>query len=118
MIDISDLLTDTDFCTQFTLVQNKSYWNNGRHSIIPIKVTVVGVARPTSGDDLDLLPEADRVTGTMTFLSQTQMVLADGESAMYIEYQRKRYKIIHADDFNENGFYKAIATYVEVIDDA
>ena len=54
----------------------------------------------------------------MTFLTKAPMRFSDGEPAMFIEYQKKRYKIIHADDFNENGFYKAIATYVEVTDDA
>lgn len=118
MLDISFLLSDPVFCTRFTLVSNTSEWDNGRHSVVVKKKVVVGVARPTSGDDLELLPEADRVSGSMTFLAKSPMRLSDGESAMFIEYQRKRYKIIHADDFNENGFYKAIATYVEVTDDA
>lgn len=118
MLDISFLLYDPDFCTMFTLVSNKSVWIKGRHCIETKSKVITGVARPTSGDDLELLPEADRVSGAMTFLAKSPMRLSDGEPAMVIEYQKKRYKIIHADDFNENGFYKAIATYVEVVADA
>lgn len=118
MLDISFLLYDPDFCTLFTLVANSSEWINGRHCVVTKSKAVTGVARPTSGDDLEMLPEADRVSGSMTFLTKAPMRFSDGEPAMFIEYQRKRYKIIHADDFNENGFYKAIATYVEVTDDA
>ena len=117
MIDISSLLCDPDFCTEYTIIDSTGGFVKGRYIGKQTREIVTGVVRPTAGDDLDLLPEADRLQGSMTFYVTALLACIDIKNRLYAEYNSRLYKIIHVDDFSDNGFYRFIGTLVEEVED-
>lgn len=117
MLDISFLLEDPDFCTTFELIIDEGCFCKGRYIPAFKARCVKGVVRPTSGDDLDMLPEADRGKGAVTFYARKPMYVVDGLTAMRAKYKGKEYKLTHVDDFGDNGFYRAIGVLVDSDDE-
>ena len=118
MIDLAELLHDPDFCESFVIRRQKGQWKNGRYQVAPEDIKVTGIVEPTSGDDLEQLPEGDRVSGMMTFYTKEQVQLAlDPQPADHIICRGKVYKAVQVLDWSKHGFYKTIAAFVEVLKD-
>ena len=115
MIDVSRLITDPDFCEPFTIRRRIGYWEAGRFVSMPEDTAVTGIVEPTNGDDLEQLPEGDRVSGMMTFYTKQPVYLSrDKRQSDEIIWRGKTYKAQHILDWSRHGFYKVIASYVEV----
>lgn len=118
MIDLSQLIHDPDFCEPFVIRRQKGSWKNGRFELVYEDCKVKGIVEPTSGDDLEQLPEGDRVSGMMTFYTKEQVQLAlDPQPADHIICRGKVYKAVQVLDWSRHGFYKTIAAFVEVLKD-
>lgn len=118
MIDVSRLLTDPDFCEPFVIRRRVGKWEAGRFIAAPEDTAVTGIVEPTNGDDLEQLPEGDRVSGMMTFYTKQPVYLAqDKRQSDEIIWRGKTYKAQHILDWSRHGFYKVIASYVEVQQD-
>lgn len=110
MLTIGELIKDPCFCTKFTIIYRGGSFVRGVYKPVDKSVPVIGVARPSSADDLDLLPEGDRVKGSMSFYTNEPIIVTNTESAPLIKWHDRTYKIIHTEDFVESGFFKAIGT--------
>ena len=114
MIDVSQLITDPDFCEPFVIRRRIGKWEAGRFIATP-EDTVNGIVEPTSGDDLEQVPEGDRVSGMMTFYTKQPVYLSqDKQQSDEIIWRGKLYKAVQILDWSRHGFYKVIASYVEV----
>lgn len=110
MIDLSELIYDPDFCTTF-IVEKKSEtkWIRGEPDYGLTRITVTGIVSPSSSEDLNLLPEADRKHGMKTFYSSTPMEITDTEKTSDVcIWNGRRYKLINGWNYSQNGYYKAI----------
>ena len=112
MIDVSDILSDPDFATQFTVTRSTGVFAKGGWQSTPRTLVLTGVANTASGNDLQQVPEGDRVTGTLTFYA-TQPLYATRAGAQAgvsdtITYQGDVYRLAKVWDRSPNGFFKAI----------
>ena len=115
MIDVSRLITDPDFCEPFTIRRRIGHWEAGRFIAVPEDTAVTGIVEPTNGDDLEQLPEGDRVSGMMTFYTKQPVYLAqDKRQSDEIIWRGKTYKAQHILNWSRHGFYKVIAALTEV----
>lgn len=115
MIDVSRLLADPDFCEPFVIRRRVGKWEAGRFVASPEDTAVTGIVEPTNGDDLEQLPEGDRVSGMMTFYTKQPVYLAqDKRQSDEIIWRGKTYKAQHILDWSRHGFYKVIAALTEV----
>jgi hypothetical protein len=95
VIDVSELLVDPDFSTNYIIWRTTGEWVNGRFvEDEPQRINFYGPVQPPTAKDLELMPEADRVKGIMNFLSQ-QPIYITRENAIsdIAEYNGERYKI-------------------------
>lgn len=118
MIDVSRLITDPDFCERFVIRRRIGKWEAGRFIATPEDTAVTGIVEPTSGDDLEMVPEGDRVSGMMTFYTKQPVYLSQGKSQSdEIIWRDRVYKAVQILDWSRHGFYKVIASFVEVAPD-
>lgn len=118
MIDVSRLLTDPDFCEPFVIRRRVGKWEAGRFIAVPEDTAVTGIVEPTNGDDLEQLPEGDRVSGMMTFYTKQPVYLSwDKRQSDEIIWRDRVYKAVQILDWSRHGFYKVIASFVEVAPD-
>lgn len=114
LIDVSELLTDPDFCDELVRVRRIVAVNEyGRAAITETSDTIVGSVQPGAADALergeDMSRPVDwRVVYTLSELVEQQQV--DGGYADAIVWQGKRYQVKSCDHFNNYGlgYYKAL----------
>lgn len=114
MIDISFLLNDPDFTTVFQVAQPEGTWRDGEYLIILTPPREVrGVVRSTSKKDLEMLPEADRVSGSITFWTKEdiKLDLSDAPAPKLI-YAGNEYKAFHVENWQDSGYTKIIGTLI------
>lgn len=113
MIDLSELLTDPDFCDTYTVQRKNSYWSEGEQVSETNEFTVEGIVLPSTSEDIEMLPEGDRQHGLKTFFFPVLLHVTDTEETSDVcVYRGQRYKLLSAFDYRSNGFYKAIGTLI------
>ena len=117
MIYVSNLITDPDFCEPFIVRKKPGRWEDGEFVTLPVDKRVTGIVEPTTGDDLEQIPEGDRVSGMVTFYTKEAIDLSlDNHLADEFIWRKKLYKAVTVLDWSRHGFYKTIASLVEMID--
>lgn len=114
MIDVSEMLNDPDLCESFTITRTTGTFQiGGWVKNIPQQIQAYGAVRNTSGKELDMIPEADRVKNTLTFRSVTPMFEtseANGMISDVLAFHGEQYRILAVKDYSSQGYYLAIAT--------
>jgi hypothetical protein len=83
--------------------------------IMPISfetpVTISAICQPAGGDDLDLLPEGERLNNVVAVWSTTPLYVANGKDrdSDVLEIDGIRYTVIKLFNRAANGFYKVLA---------
>lgn len=115
MLDMSELIHDPDFCVSFVIIKNRSSdtWQDGDPVLSEQQIQVEGVVTPTSSRDIQMLPEGDRRTGMMTFVSDLPLEVSNTITISdYCLFHGSRYKLVSIFDWSENGFFKALGSFV------
>lgn len=91
-------------------------WLNGRFTPGPtIDTQIKATVQPATARDLEILPEAERRKQIMTVWSLIEFRISgdetDTDSDLLI-IDGNNYKIIHAYDRSQNGFYKSLAEFL------
>lgn len=110
-IDLSELTYDLDFCTQFQIEKQSDHvWEKGRQTTTKTRITVTGIASPSSAEDVEVLDVGDRKHGTKTFYTNMKDfkptdTLTTSDAVIW---NGKKYKLLHVFDYRPNGYMKAI----------
>jgi hypothetical protein len=118
MIDLSDVVNDPDFAQDYVVTRRTGIFATGKFKVTgSTDIPFYGIIQPASEEDLAMVPEGDRVTGMMGFISQQQMYKTNGEALQgggtlglgdQITWQGQVYKIIATTPWVDFGFWKAI----------
>lgn len=120
LADLSDVVAE--FAAPRTVTRASSassYDANGR----PVAggtttITVNASVQPTSGRDLQLLPEGERTKESLTFFATSELRTSDPETgtpADRVAYGSKNYEIQSVQDWSElAGYWRAVGMKVEV----
>ena len=114
-IDVTDVLTDPDFATTFSVIQaQETIGANGRAAYAQTTVpNVSGVVIPGKGN-LQRLPDGSRLSGTIDIY--TQFSLSEGGSgpataaADIVVWRGRQYTVTASQDFSEFGAGFIVAT--------
>ena len=119
MIDLSELLTDPDFSEPISIARtNVSWLLSGEKPTTSITIPAIAIVTPTSAEDVQQLPEGDRVSGAMTFRSTTvlQMAYENGATgsteADIVTWRGQPWKIVYVWPWNSFGVPKAVGVLV------
>jgi len=119
MIDISEIINDPDFMQDVVVTRSAGYFAiGGWVEDTAATLTYKGVVLPTTSRDIQQVPEADRVTESMTFYTHEKLYVthggdtaSDGTSDK-IEYLGSSYKLVKVIDYTAFGYNKAIGVRV------
>jgi hypothetical protein len=113
MFDVSELVSDTDFAQTFTLYRSTGNFVAGRWvENARQTLTRTGVIIVMSARELQMLPEADRVIGSIEIHTKEILYTTTGEgtnrTSDQILWKSNLYKLILVNDYADFGFYKAV----------
>lgn len=104
-------------CQVITVKRYAASWTDGVYSRdednpIILKISaIVTVAKPK---DLELVPEGDRVTGAMKFLTNVELHATNGEAISdELEWRGARFKILTVTPNVDYGFYRSIGVRLD-----
>ena len=114
MIDVSELLNDPDLCESFMITRTTGTFQiGGWVKSVPQVIQAYGAVRNTSGKELEMIPEADRVKNSLTFRSITPMFItseANSQISDVLSFHGEQYRVLAVKDYSSQGYYLAIAT--------
>ena len=109
MINLSELITDPDFCTEFTIIRDSGRYIDGVWTKQETEIITAGIAEPVSGVDLKLMPAGDGTDDFITFYTKTELKIApDNALSDVILYNNKKYKLCRLNDYSPFGYYSAV----------
>lgn len=114
MLNLSELLIDPDFAQPFTIQRSSGSFQLGGFQSTVTMIGAVGAITVASEQDLDQVPEGDRVTGAMTFYTATPLFRthADGGApglSDVLLWRGDAYRIQKIWPYADYGYYKAVA---------
>lgn len=118
MINVSRVVVSRNFAQPkgFTVYRITGNWVKGRFVINPeVALSHQGTITVASSEDIEQVPEGDRVTGMMCFYSPQPMYITRSEGDLEaagisdeIVWQGQRYHLVSVDPWQDFGYYKAI----------
>jgi hypothetical protein len=123
MINVAELITDPDFAQKYKVKRRIVEWAGGRFKEVSNKtIEFFGIVQPANTDDLEEIPEADRVKSVTKFFCRPpkKLYMSEGvasenpdeaDRVIYdtIIYKGSEYKIIKVADWSGNGYIRAFA---------
>jgi hypothetical protein len=115
MIDVSEIVNDTDVCSNFTILrQSGQFAAGGWQANPPQQIIALGAVRNTSGRELEMIPPGDRVHEMLTFRSATQMYVTNTSGTSdVLQYQDSYFRVLAVKNYSDQGVWVAIAARKE-----
>ena len=117
MIDVSELIVDPDLAQPYTVHRMSGIWTDGEFIQTELPLPFYGVVIVANTQDVNMMPEGDRIAGLMTFYTTvdnpifvTRNLDADQGTSDEIEWHGERYKIMQTFPYHDYGYIKAIGT--------
>lgn len=122
LVDVTEVLIDPDFSSDFTLVRTTGQWEKGRFILdAPIEIPCYGPVQPPTPKELELLPEGERKRAYMCFHVKGQDVYLTrdlegdkkGGISDHFIWNGSIYKIMQIKDWSHFGWKKAFGERIE-----
>ncbi|MEK8128666.1 hypothetical protein WMW72_12185 [Paenibacillus filicis] len=117
MINVGRIVNSRNFAQPKGFVVNRitGKWVRGRFVTDPEdKIIIQGTVTVANAEDLQQVPEGDRVTGLMCFYSQQPIYITRDEGEISgagisdeIEWKGERYRVSTVAPWSDFGYYKA-----------
>ena len=117
-LDVTELLSDPDFVTSFTVTQRTIANVEGYAQVSTSTSSQTGVVLPMSTQELVLLPESQRVQGQIKVYTTFHLTAGDStRSADSVNWRGNSYLVQGTNDFTEYGigFVEARCALVPVV---
>lgn len=104
-IDVTELLTDPDFVDQMQVISRVPQINSlGENSLVETTKDTVGSIQPSSGKEVQRLPEALRISNVMTFWFKGEIVTSEpGKYTDVLVFKGKRFQVLMVYDWTQWG---------------
>jgi hypothetical protein len=120
VVDVSELITDPDFASSYTVLRRSGRWAKGRFEAgEPQRLGFYGAAQPASARELQQLEIGDNEHGAMKFFTRQPndiyitRELSGGEEAQIsdeIEFRGSLYKVLQVQPWQHGGWTRAFAS--------
>ena len=117
MINVGSIVSDPDFAQEFVITRSSGgSWKAGKWVNETIEVCGWGVIQPSTPEELEQVPEGDRVTGALSFHSEQPLYETHtfgvndrfaGTSDL-INHHNQTYRLAKVFPWEDFGYYKAI----------
>ena len=111
--DVTDVLTDPELGSQFFHIYRSSgRWESGRFHGVTQKIAAYGNIQPSTQEQVNQVPDGDRVNGMITVWSTVPVLLAGQREpnnlADEIQWNGNRYKAVALMPWTDYGFCVAV----------
>ena len=116
-MNLSRVVNDPRLAEYFAVQRSSGHFAPGGWvEDAPTTLTLYGVVTPSSADELQQLPEGDRVTGNQTFYSASQIYVTHMDpqpgTSDIITYRGLQYRLAMVWDYSIRGYWKAIGVRI------
>lgn len=109
LIDMADAL-DADICEPFTIQRYNGQFVAGGYQEAPTAIPSFGVISAPTGDELNQVPEGDRVTGAIVVHTQALLLETNSKGTSdELVWQGQRYQVVKVWVYQNRNYYKAYA---------
>ena len=114
-IEISQVVNDPDVAQAFTILRSVGAWNLGTWVPVTANVQSYGVITEPTVNELEMVPEGDKVKGVMVFWSSQPIFVTSaaqgvGNSSDIIVWRGQNFRVLSVKQYLDWGYYRAIAT--------
>jgi len=120
MINVGHVVLSRNFAQPkgFTVYRQSGEWIRGRWESTEQMLRLSGTITVASPEDLEQVPEGDRVTGSMCFYSPREIYRTrddgdDSGTSDEIEWHGERYRVYAVLPWRDYGYYKAIGARMD-----
>lgn len=116
MIDVSEIIEDPDFASDYTVTRDAGEYVKGVWVPDTTDFNITSAVVPYSPQQAEYTENGDFITGEMAFYSKQVLYTTreDGISDV-LTYEGVKYKISHVKLWGKFGYYKAIAMRISTI---
>ena len=114
-ISLTRVVNSPAFAQAYTVNRSVGTFQQGGYVFNTTPIAFWGIIQPATEQDLAQVPEGDRVTGMMGFISEERMyrTYVDGQTSGIgdqIVWRGANYKVVAVVPWKDFTFYKAIAS--------
>lgn len=114
MINVSELMTDPDFATTFTIKRMVGSWvREGEWQTAPTEIPgIVGIIQPAKSEYvLRFVPEGERSVGYIAIYCNQEVQMGNGKDkeSDVVVWNDQTFRVAFSDRWAEHGFWFAIA---------
>jgi hypothetical protein len=111
---IAEVVDDPDFAQTFAVTRSQGgSWQSGKWIDNVTTVSMWGSIQPPTPEELDLVPEGDRVTGVIAIHCSNQIYETNVASKLGISdivlWHNQSYRVLKVFPWNDYGYWKALA---------
>lgn len=117
---LTQVVNDPRLAESFTIKRTTGAFGPGGWYSAVTDVTSYGTIDNASGEDLEQIPEADRVTGIIVIHTEAQMYVTQTDPADGTQYlsdivwwHNLKWRLLHVSDRSNRGYYSALAVRME-----
>lgn len=118
-INLSRVVNSPNLAQSFTALRSSGQFGLGGWQNTTTSVSMYGVVSVATSDDLEMVPEGDRVIGAMVFHSsqpmyRTRDANTSGGTGLsdLVLWRGEQYRILYVAPYADYGFYRAIAVRI------
>jgi len=121
LLNIAELITDPDFCQDFTIIRRTGVWQNARFITTDEEIPCYGIIDPKATEEMQFNPDGVLIRGLIkvythmnlytTHKSSSEASL-DGYISDMVVWQGKNYIVLDEDNYSDYG-YRAFTCQLE-----
>ena len=116
MLNFADLTQDPDFSQSFEILRSSGIFIKGVWQAYTLtSIPAIGIIYPTTAKEIVHVPEGDRVTGMITFITNQELFIThtkqvEGFQGLSdnIKWHNDSYELASVMDWGDFGFYLAV----------
>ena len=114
-LNLTRVVNSPVFAQQYTVNRSVGTFQQGGFVFTTTAIPFWGIIQPASDSDLAQVPEGDRVTGLIGFISEARMykTYVEGQAegiGDQIVWRGQNYKVVAVTIWKDFGYWKAIAS--------
>lgn len=112
-MDLSDVVSDSDLAETYTIQRiTGSFQAGGWVANSPVSIPAYGVVSVATQEDLDAVPEGDKITGGMVFHSTQQMFVtksSTNQTSDQLLWQGDLWRVYSVGNYSNRQYWRALA---------
>lgn len=110
---MAEVINDPDFAQAFTIMRSAGAFSLGKWINQTSNVPGYGIIQPSTAEELEQVPEADRVKGAITIHSSQTLNETDVQSnsaaiSDTVTWNNQTYRVVKVWPWQDFGYFKAV----------